>query len=443
MSLCHWIWLTQMIGDPVQARELLQAFGKAERVYSADEKMLLDTGIVDSELAHRLACMRSLDAAQRVLRDCAALDVHPLTFDDALYPERLRNIPDPPLVLYTRGAVPLFDDMLCISIVGTRKACAHSRRIAGEFAAGLARRGVCVISGMAGGIDSAAHEGALSAGGLTAAVFGCGPDICYPSENRPLMDDILQHGCILSEYAPGSRPSKMTFPRRNRIMAGLSSGVLVVAAPERSGSLITAHLASDYGRDVFVIPGAIDDEEFVGANELMRSGATPVLRLSDIFEEYESAYRFDAKLAQNLVKLPQSPQSVVTAEESRSRRPAAKKSAESVPELSVRLITPKNASAAQSAPSDAPEPAAKPEPAPKEASETNDGSRPRKTVEDFLRPDAQTEELILDALARGYDHPDLVIDETHLDAVKVLSLMTEMELRGVIEKIPGGRYRAL
>ena len=430
MSLVHWIWLTQQIENAALAGELAAAFGKPERVYAADEKMLLDTGLLKPEQAHRLAALHSLDAAQAVLRDCAENDIRPITLDDALYPERLRNIPDPPLVLYSRGAIPLFDDLLCITIVGTRRASQRSRRMTETFAAELASRGVCIISGMAAGIDSAAHTGALRAGGLTTAVFGCGADICYPSENRTLMDEILQKGCILTEYAPGTSPGKATFPRRNRIMAGLAVGVLVAAAPERSGSLITAHLASEYGRDVFVIPGGIEDAEFRGANELLRQGAQPVTKVTDILEEYEKLYRFEQRVMTGY-RLPQSPRGVTAAKE----RPKAEKPAEKTEKYAPVPEEPAREPVKRSA--EAEEPAAAPEKPAGEAEKT--AAAPEKPAPELI----DDERTLIELLNSGCEYPDQCVMRSGMTVDRVLVLLTRLEIAGIVKHMPGGRYRVL
>ena len=433
MSLVHWIWLTQQVENAALAEELAAAFGKPERVYAADEKMLLDTGLVKPEMARRLAAMHSLDAAQAVLRDCAESDIRPITLDDALYPERLRNIPDPPLVLYSRGAIPLFDDLLCIAVVGTRKASERSRRLTEDFAAELASRGVCVISGMAAGIDSAAHTGALRAGGLTTAVFGCGADICYPAENRSLMEDILRNGCILTEYAPGTQPSRTAFPRRNRIMAGLAAGVLVSAAPERSGSLITAHLASDYGRDVFVIPGGIQDAEFRGANALLRQGAMPVTKVSDILEEYEKLYRFEQRVMTGY-RLPQSPRGA--AESSPEEKAPAPKPGRAAKKPAERL---------SAQPSEPPmEKLAKtPSEPPKTASENDsDVESPVLTVP-VSGDIAEDERVLTELLKNGCEYPDQCVMKSGMSVDRVLVLLTKLEIAGRVKHLPGGRYQAL
>lgn len=303
MSLYHWIWLTQQVPNPHQSNALLEVFQKPDRIYTATLEQLWDTQILGREQCFQLVASRSLEPALHIMNRCSELGIRILTIHDALYPERLRNISNPPLLLYIRGRLPLFDDLLCLALVGTRHASPASLRNAENFAYALGQRGICHISGMADGIDSAGHIGALRAGAMSVAVFGCGPDICYPANNRRLMDRLEESGCIISEYAPGTSPSRASFPRRNRIIAGLSTGVLIFAAPRRSGSLITANLALEFGRDVFVIPGSISDPEYTGANELIKDGATPITTPDDILNYYKSSVIFSSQYP---ARVPQS-----------------------------------------------------------------------------------------------------------------------------------------
>ncbi|MDY3285471.1 MAG: DNA-processing protein DprA [Eubacteriales bacterium] len=444
MSLCHWIWLARQVPNTALARDLLAAFQKPERIYNANYRMLLDTGLLKPSQAKALADARSLDAAQAILQACADSNIHLITLDDALYPERLRNIPDPPLVLYTRGAIPLFDDLLCIAVVGTRRASSRSLAQAESFASALARRGVCVISGMAAGIDSAAHAGALRANGLTTAVFGCGADICYPSENRRMMDAILKNGCILSEYPPGTPPSRTTFPRRNRIMAGLSCGVLVAAAPERSGSLITARLASDFGRDVFVIPGGIDSADFRGSNELIKQGAAPVTSPQDIFDAYAATYRFDVDYALTHYQLPQTPRRQDAPEKpayvKRPPLPDYRIVPDSPEEAAAEAVPAKTESAVPEAPAkpaSAPQPE-KPSPAEKsEKPDAEDKTAAQAAPDGLSDP---VERAIVECVRAGDDYPDVMVAKTGIPIEKIIVAVTRLEIRGVLRQQPGGYF---
>ncbi len=288
MSLRHWIWLSTIGLPPKSELALLDRFETPEKIYDASEtdlKTVLSSGAVGAMLSHK-----SLGYADEVLENCAKQNVQVLTIRDAQYPDRLRNIDNPPIVLYVKGSLPAIDDEVTIAVVGTRKAPARALKSARTLAHDLSRGGAIIVSGMAEGIDGAAHWGALDAKCRTVAVFGCGIDYCYPAFHDKLMEEILKDGCIISEYAPGVRPSKTSFPARNRIISGLSLGTLVVCAPKGSGSLITANLALDQGRDVFVVPGNIDDANYEGANELLKNGATPVTEAGDILDTYSFRY---------------------------------------------------------------------------------------------------------------------------------------------------------
>jgi len=206
------------------------------------------------------------------------------TTGDAAYPARLRTIFDPPSPLYVRGQLTAADD-LAVAIVGARRATAYGRTVAERLARDLAACGITIVSGLARGIDAAAHLGALEAGGRTIAVLGCGPDVVYPPEHAGLMDEVIGHGAVVSEFAPGTTPHPGRFPRRNRIISGLSLGVVVVEGREDSGALITADAALEQGREVFAVPGRITDPTTRAPHRLLQQGAKLVERVEDILEE--------------------------------------------------------------------------------------------------------------------------------------------------------------
>jgi DNA processing protein len=209
-----------------------------------------------------------------------------LTIFDEEYPYLLKQISRPPWVLYYKGDIRLCSKP-AVTIVGTRRPTAYGRHVARELAKSLAQSGVCVVSGMARGIDAEAHRGALEGGGGTIAVLGCGADVVYPSEHRELYSEICRNGLVLSEYPLGTRPHRGLFPARNRIVAGLSLGTAVIEAADRSGSLITADCALDESRDVFAVPGPITSPKSRGCHWLIRQGAKLVTDVHDILEEYQ------------------------------------------------------------------------------------------------------------------------------------------------------------
>ena len=303
-ALKYWVWLTTLPGLGERAKlQLLAHFGSPEEIYFAPEgELLLAEGITKLQAA--LLADKSLDRAEKVLEDCARDGQFLLTMDDAGYPARLRNIYDPPLLLYGKGSLPLFDDEVAVTVVGTRDCTPYGVRAASQLGYELARQGALLVSGMAKGIDGAAMRGALQAGGFTAAVLGGGVDVVHPAENRRLYEDIAATGVLLSEYPPGTEPLPGHFPVRNRIISGLSLASLVVEAPVRSGALITAHAALDQGRDVFAVPGPIDAAASVGCNRLIRDGAGLAASGWDILSVYHSRFPHRLHPAQMTVPEP-------------------------------------------------------------------------------------------------------------------------------------------
>ena len=293
-ALKYWLWLTELPGLTNQTRlALLRHFPTPEDVYYADpEEVLLTEGITREQA--KLLEDKDCSNADRILADCQRLDADILTIQDAGYPNRLRNIYDPPCLLYVRGRLPAFDDEASIAVVGTRGCTPYGVSCAEKLGYGLAAGGAVVVSGLARGVDSAALRGALRAGGTVTAVLGNGLDVVYPPENQYLYEDVAAAGALISEYPPGTPPEAKHFPVRNRIMSGLCLGTLVVEAPARSGALITAGTALEQGRDVFAVPGPIDAPASVGCNRLIRDGAGLVSDAWDILGEYEP--RFPDKL---------------------------------------------------------------------------------------------------------------------------------------------------
>lgn len=295
-ALKYWLWLTELRGLRNQTRlALLRHFGSPEDIFYADEgEVLLTEGITRDQVL--LLRDHDLARAERILGECQRLGHQILTLHDAAYPGRLENIYDPPCVLYVRGQLPVFDEECAVAVVGTRDCTPYGISVAEKFGYGLAAGGALVVSGLARGIDSAAIRGALRSGGRTAAVLGNGLDVVYPKENRYLYEDVAAAGALISEYPPGTEPSRGHFPVRNRILSGLCTATLVVEAPERSGALITANTALEQGRDVYAVPGPIDAPASRGCNQFIREGGVLVTEPWDILEEYTG--RFPDKLRQ-------------------------------------------------------------------------------------------------------------------------------------------------
>ncbi len=279
----YWVGLCLVTGiGPARSRRLIEALGSPEAVWMARPPQLAEAGL-DRRTIESLVSARGKVDLEQEMRKLRRLEVQVLTLDDAEYPQRLRTIADPPPVLFVRGEL-LPEDDLSVAIVGTRTATAYGRQAAERFAMGLARNGVTVTSGLARGIDTVAHRAALEAGGRTIAVLGSGIDIIYPSENRGLAMEIAGRGAVISEFPLGTKPDAMNFPRRNRIIAGLSAVTMVVEAGETSGALITAEFALEQGREVFAIPGSIFSPASRGPNQLLADGAHPACELRDVLE---------------------------------------------------------------------------------------------------------------------------------------------------------------
>lgn len=286
--LLHWIWFSQLPGVSDRGRmALLERFGDPEALLNAGERDLPPR--LPEETQKALA-RKDLDEAGKILEQCSKKGLSLLTFRDGAYPARLKNIPDPPMVLYYRGTLPDWDAAPTVAIVGTRSASLYGLGTAKRMGYQVASQGGIVVSGMAQGVDGMAAEGALTAGGVVVGVLGTGADRVYPRQNRALFQEVAERGCLLSEFPPGSPPERWHFPRRNRVLSGLCHGVLVVEAPVKSGALITARLAADQGRDVFVVPGNVDVESCAGSNALLREGAIAVTCGEDVISEYKAQF---------------------------------------------------------------------------------------------------------------------------------------------------------
>lgn len=293
--LSHWIWLTRRKGIGIRGRAaLLRQFGTAEHIFEMQERDYLAAECFDRRWLDALLD-KSLEESEKILAVCDDKDIRIVTYADRAYPDRLRNISDPPTLLYYKGYLPDFDHEATIAVVGSRRCSAYGLLHAKQFSKLIAASGGIIVSGGARGIDSMALRGALDSTMPVACVLGCGVDIVYPPENRYLFKEIAQHGCLISEFPPGTPPERGNFPIRNRIISGLSLGVLVVEAPEKSGALITANLALEQGRDVFAIPGNIGVKQCEGSNRLIREGAIMVENGWEVVREYE--YRFPGKLS--------------------------------------------------------------------------------------------------------------------------------------------------
>lgn len=280
------IWLSGLpkIGSK-RYMALINYFGSAKNVFESSREELIKSNIINEEMVDMIISKRDTDKIDRYLKKVKENDITVYTIDEEGYPENLKNIYDPPPVLYVKGKITK-EDTNSIAIVGSRKATEYGLKTAEQFGKELAEAGFTVVSGMALGIDSAAHRGALKAGGRTIAVFACGLNYIYPRSGLNLAKEIIKNGAIISEYPLGIEAIPQNFPARNRIISGMVKGVLIVEANKKSGSLITGDFALEQGRDVFAVPGNINSPSSKGTNELIKNGAKLVDSISDIIEEY-------------------------------------------------------------------------------------------------------------------------------------------------------------
>lgn len=281
----YWIWLAQKLSAGSRYLPyLMERYSDAFEVFRADAEELFDTEI--PERVQEALADKNLDEALAISDYCTKLRIGILTYRSELYPAGLRKIKDPPAVLYYRGRMPDLSKRVSISVVGTRTASEYGKCAGYKIAYELASAGVCIVSGMALGSDSVAACAAIEAGAPTIAVLGGGVDVIYPPEHATLYRKIIEHGAVISEYPPTSRPEGLNFPKRNRIISGISLGTLVIEGNMRSGALITAEHAMEQGKDIFALPGNIDSKNAAGTNALLRDGADLVLEASDILNRY-------------------------------------------------------------------------------------------------------------------------------------------------------------
>ena len=407
----HWIWLATRAGLGDRGRMLLlQRFADAEDVYFAETGEYARVEGLSPEAISSLQ-EKSLAEAEQILADCQRENIRILTWQDALYPKRLKNIADPPVVLYYKGTLPQVDALPCIAVVGTRGASAYGMSTAKRMGYQIAACGGITVSGVAFGIDAMAMRGALSAGAPVIGVLGCGADVVYPASNRALYADTQRQGCLLTEFPPGTPPIGWNFPRRNRIISGLSCGVLVVEAPEKSGALITARQAADQGRDVFVVPGNIDVPSCKGSNALLRDGAIAVSSGWDVISEYQD--RFPGKITENRTDSRQT-----AYPDELEEQPLQVAQTPKVPEKKHRKSIFGKKKEIDNTPS----------------SPYIDADKPRPVL-------SADEETLLSFIGADGALVDDVIADAGLPAGQVLAMLTMLEVKGVVARLPGKRVQ--
>lgn len=400
--LQHWIWFTARKGIGTRGRAaLLRLFGSAERIYALTESECRKVEGFETRWLEPLLD-KSLAPAEAVMEECDNKKIRLLTYCDEAYPTSLKNISDPPALLYYKGTLPDFNSEAAIAIVGSRKCSPYGLLHAKQFGKLIANSGAIVVSGGARGIDTIALRGALDSTMPVVAVLGCGVDVVYPRENRALFADIERHGCLISEYPPRTPPERGHFPVRNRIISGLTLGVLVVEAPEDSGALITAQLALEQGRDVYAIPGNVGVASCIGSNRLLREGAIMVENGWDVLKDYVPLY--PDKLA-----------------DGRSRE-LAQKVFRTRYGMALPVYTPLPAA----------EPAGKKpvdNPPPKAYSDKKEASF------------SSDEQKVLETLQTEGVHCDELVVRSGLPASRLMAALTMLQIKQRAEKLPGNYYR--
>lgn len=296
----YWIGFNLIKGiGAVRMQALIRHFGDLEVAWKAAPADLARAGL-SLKLIERIVQAHASVDLEKLWAKIESQGIKILTWEDEAYPQRLKEIDQPPPVLYIRGEY-LPDDVFAVAIVGTRRVTSYGRQITEELSSFLAANGITVISGLARGVDALAHQTALKAGGRTIGVLGSGVDKIYPPEHRALAEQMLERGALVSDYAPGTPPDASNFPPRNRIISGLSLAVVVVEAGETSGALITAEFAAEQGREIFAVPGSILAPQSKGTNKLIQNGALPLLSVNDLMQALDLTRVGEHKAARKVI----------------------------------------------------------------------------------------------------------------------------------------------
>lgn len=389
-NVIDWLWLQEAIGVNGESDDLLDFFGTPENIRTAGEREWRLCGLVPGSVVARMS-RASIDKALRIYEACRMNNWKIITPDCKEYPLLLRKIPKRPTVLYAYGTPEDWSNHATIAVVGARNASRYGEEVARCFCTQLAQAGAVVVSGGALGIDSAAHRGAINGGGKTVAFLGCGLGHPYLAENKELRRLISENGVVYTEYSPYTPPTRGSFPVRNRLIAGMSAGTLVIEASERSGSLVTARWAREYGRNVFAVPGDIVSSAYTGANKLIRDGAIPAFNCDDVLNVYK--YRFEETLDLSRVKKIDISANLRSIEGGVKR-----KSSNKSPEKTI-VNSPVN-----------------------------------------VPNDAEQRKIFNLLSEKGELHVDEIAAALGTQTYKVLSALTLMELSGYIKQLPGRRY---
>ncbi len=394
----YWIWMSCGLGAGASCLDLVSYYEwNPQEIYGSSFNEIFSLDVITKRQVEKLKSF-SLEDAQKILDDVNANGWKIVTPSSEFYPHNLLSLQDLPLVLYVDGDERVLTNELSVSVVGARKASDYGKAVARALSSALSEKGFTIVSGGALGIDSAAHQGALDEKGKTICVLGCGLGTNYLMDNKPLRDEIVKNGALVTEFPPFTPASRRTFPMRNRIISGMSLGTIVVEAGERSGSLITARCALEQGRDVFAVPGDLVSSSFLGTNNLIRNGATPVFSPNDILESYYFRYHNEIKDKERFAddEIIKRAQKYLTIQETQK------------PEIKEQ---PKAVAVAENVKKDAP---------------------------DYLTDNAKR---VYDFIGNEPIHIDEIINISGLTTEKTLSAITELEIYGLVTQLSGRRYK--
>ena len=394
----YWIWMSCGLGAGASCLDLVSYYEwNPQEIYGSSFNEIFSLDVITKRQVEKLKSF-SLEDAQKILDAVNENGWKIVTPSSEFYPHNLLSLQDLPLVLYVDGDETVLTNELSVSVVGARKASDYGKSVARALSSALSEKGFTIVSGGALGIDSAAHQGALDEKGKTICVLGCGLGTNYLMDNKPLRDEIVRNGALVTEFPPFTPASRRTFPLRNRIISGMTLGTIVVEAGERSGSLITARCALEQGRDVFAVPGDLVSSSFLGTNNLIRNGATPVFSPNDILESYYFRYHNEFKDKERFAddEIIKRAQKYLTNQETQK------------PEIKEQ---PKAVTMTENAKKDAP---------------------------DYLTDNAKK---VYDFIGNEPVHIDEIINKCGLTTEKTLSAITELEIYGLVTQLSGRRYK--
>lgn len=392
----YWLWMQKALGEGAHIRNIIEEFGSAKGLYDSN---ILEWRMSPSLVSKQINKLEQTDiiSTDEIIYTCEKNGWSIIDYDDERYPQRLKEIYNPPCVLYVDGELGDIDNNVLIGIVGTRKASEYAIKVTHIMSRGIAECGAVVVSGGALGVDTYAHKGALTAGGRTIAVLGCGLGTDYLNENKPLREMIKSNGALVTEYPPFTRASRTTFPMRNRLISGLSLGVLVVEAGVKSGSLITANYALEQGRDVFAVPSSVLSVDFAGTNKLIDDGAIVATKPAQILAVYAEGFdSIDASKVRSVDELMRD-----ESDKSANVKKEDKLSFDKLEENREKRIEKEN-----------------------------------KALN--LTGDALT---VYQCLSDCFLHIDAITEKTGLTSQKVMASITQLEVMGLAESASGKRYK--